>query len=177
MVTITKQRRGRMSKLRASVLGGVDGVITSFAVVAGGSAGGMSLRAIGIIGASSVVADGLSMGVSEFLSSTSERAVEENEASVIKRPSAVKRGRPWVLGTLCFLSFVISGVIPLATFLLSGGSVLACAMFSMSELMVLGALRTLFSKEALLRGLLQTLSLGSAAGAVAYAVGSVAHVV
>ena len=51
-----------MSLLRASLLGGVDGVITSFAIVAGTHAGEMTMDTLWVIGISSLVADGPSMG-------------------------------------------------------------------------------------------------------------------
>lgn len=157
-----------MSAFRATLLGGVDGVVTSFTVVAGVYAGGLAQRVALIVGTSSVLADGLSMGVSEFLSSESTQANIDNNASV----QDVRGGRApaWWLGILCFTSFVICGAVPIVTFLLSNGSLLATAMFSLVELMLLGAGRTLQSREPLLLGLFQTSLLGAAAGGVAYGV-------
>lgn len=155
--------------LRASILGGVDGVITSFAVVAGASAGGLGKDAVWVVGASSVLADGLSMGVSEFLSSSAEQA--RGVASSTASPS------PTILGLACFASFVVCGAVPVLLFLATQGAVLACACFSLVELMLLGVARTQFTKEALWRGVLQTSLLGAAAGGVAYGVGAWIRVV
>lgn len=149
-----------MTVLRASILGGVDGTITSFAVVAGADAGALGASAALVVGASSVLADGLSMGVSEYLSSTSERAAGRDGA------------RPVLLGLACFASFVACGAVPLAVFVLATGRrLLAAAMFALVELMLLGARRTRFTDEPLLVGLAQTAALGAAAGGVAYGVG------
>ena len=154
-----------MTILRASILGGVDGVITSFAIVAGSSAASFDRHTVLVVGTSSVLADGLSMGVSEYLSSTSERAAS----------GARGRARPLVLGVACFASFVACGFVPIVVFLLGGQSLLACAMFALVELMLLGSGRTLFTSEPLLAGLVQTTTLGSLAGATAYGVGRLVH--
>eukprot|EP00904_Undaria_pinnatifida_P006764 jgi/Undpi1/3217/HiC_scaffold_15.g06591.m1 len=53
---------------KAAVFGALDGVLTSFAVVAGAAGGGLSPQTILIVGISSIVADGLSMGLGEYLS-------------------------------------------------------------------------------------------------------------
>jgi len=157
-----------MTVLRASLLGGVDGVITSFAVVAGASAASLTTRSLFVVGVSSVIADGFSMGISEFLSSTSERrATRDEEARASIRPAA--------FGAACFSSFVACGAVPILSFVLARGSILSCAMFSLVELMLLGAARTLVTGEELLVGLVQTASLGAAAGAVAYGVAATVH--
>ena len=157
-----------MSLLRASLLGGVDGVITSFAIVAGTHAGALSMNALWIVGISSLVADGLSMGVSEYLSSATavakgEQLQNANDAS------------PSLLGFSCFLSFVACGIVPTVLYAVTDGRLLAVAMFTLVELMLLGALRTVFSRENVLWGLVQTASLGALAGAVAYGVGIGIH--
>eukprot|EP00903_Cladosiphon_okamuranus_P015404 g14228.t1 len=54
---------------KAAVFGALDGVLTSFAVVAGASGGGLGTQAVLIVGVSTIVADGLSMGLGEYLSS------------------------------------------------------------------------------------------------------------
>lgn len=152
-----------MSLLRASVLGGVDGVITSFAIVASVGATSLSTRVVAIVGSASVLADGTSMGISEFLSSTAE-------ASSSSQPSRLSAAR---LGIACLLSFIVSGCIPILVYITTT-SLLSCAMFSLVELMILGALRTRFSGEALLHGVFQTTVLGAFAGGVAYAAARVA---
>jgi VIT1/CCC1 family predicted Fe2+/Mn2+ transporter len=154
-----------MTLLRASVLGGVDGVITSFAIVAASAAGGVSLEAVVVVGAASVLADGLSMGISEYLSSYSQAA--RGRVALVDRPE--------VLGLACFFSFVVCGCVPLFVYVVGNQRVLACAMFSLVELMLLGAARTLFTQEWILAGLVQTSVLGSLAGGVAYGVGYAAH--
>jgi vacuolar iron transporter family protein len=52
-----------------AVFGGLDGILTSFAIVAGAAGGGMTPQVVLVLGFSNIFADALSMGVGEFLSS------------------------------------------------------------------------------------------------------------
>jgi vacuolar iron transporter family protein len=72
--------------LKPVIFGGLDGILTSFAIVAGAAGGGLSPQVVLILGFSNIFADALSMGVGEFLSSKatnewilSERKREEWE--------------------------------------------------------------------------------------------------
>jgi len=70
----------------AVIFGGLDGILTSFAIVAGAAGGNLSPQVVLILGFSNIFADALSMGCGEFLSSKatnewilSERKREEWE--------------------------------------------------------------------------------------------------
>jgi VIT1/CCC1 family predicted Fe2+/Mn2+ transporter len=54
------------------IFGGLDGILTSFAIVAGAAGGNLSSGVVMILGFSNIFADALSMGVGEFLSSKAE---------------------------------------------------------------------------------------------------------
>lgn len=58
--------------LKPIIFGGLDGILTSFAIVAGSAGGNLSTGVILILGFSNIFADALSMGVGEFLSSKAE---------------------------------------------------------------------------------------------------------
>ena len=143
-----------MTVFRATLLGGVDGIITSFAVVAGAHAGHLDRSVVRIVGLSSIIADGLSMGVSEYLSSVSD----------IKVHGKIYYS-PVLSGVACFCSFVVCGLIPLLT---SNANLLASAAFSITALMLLGIAKTVITKEEILWAMLQTTLLGSLAGGVGY---------
>jgi DNA damage-binding protein 1 len=68
------------------IFGGLDGIITTFSIVAAGFGANFSISSIIIMGMANLVADAMSMGIGEFLSSffenkyiLSERAKEEYE--------------------------------------------------------------------------------------------------
>lgn len=151
--------------LRAALLGAVDGVITSFAIVAGANALAETTVTVAVIGTSSLVADGLSMGVSEYISSASERALVSPPSTL---PSAA------TLGAVCFLSFVVCGALPLVVFLVTNGSLLVCSSSTILELMGLAFARARVTKEASWIALTQTTLLGVLAGGAALGVGVLA---
>jgi len=58
--------------LKPIIFGGLDGILTSFAIVAGAAGGRLDPSVVLILGFSNIFADALSMGVGEFLSSKAE---------------------------------------------------------------------------------------------------------
>ena len=61
------------------VYGANDGIITTFAVVAGAAGAGLSTTVIIILGFANLVGDGISMGMSNFLSLRSRKSFEARE--------------------------------------------------------------------------------------------------
>lgn len=61
------------------VYGGIDGAVTTFAVVAGAEGAGLSSSVVIILGFANLVADGFSMSVGAYLSSKSEKALYHKE--------------------------------------------------------------------------------------------------
>jgi VIT1/CCC1 family predicted Fe2+/Mn2+ transporter len=58
--------------IKSITYGGVDGIITTFSVVAGTTGAGLSSGIVIILGIANLVADGISMGVGDYLSSKAE---------------------------------------------------------------------------------------------------------
>lgn len=139
--------------LRPIVLGSVDGLVTSFVVVAGGFAGDVSKRATLAIGASSLVADAFSMGTSEYLSSRTETTF----------------GKALVFGVACFLSFIVFGMIPLVTFASTTDSNIAPTIVSfVASLVVVAVMRAYVTQS--WASIVEIVLLGSVAGAIAFLV-------
>lgn len=65
------------SYLRDFIYGGIDGAITTFAVVAGVQGANLDEAVVIILGAANLIADGFSMAVSNFLGSRAERQRRE----------------------------------------------------------------------------------------------------
>lgn len=65
------------SYLRDAVLGGIDGAVTTFAVVAGSIGASLPGGVVVVLGVSNLLADGLSMGVGNFLGVRSENQRRE----------------------------------------------------------------------------------------------------
>ncbi len=59
--------------LRDFIYGAIDGIVTTFAVVAGAAGAGLSSRVVIILGVANLVADGFSMSVSNYSGARAER--------------------------------------------------------------------------------------------------------
>ncbi|MHC4953780.1 MAG: VIT1/CCC1 transporter family protein [Planctomycetota bacterium] len=73
------------SYLGDGVLGAIDGAITTFAIVAGATGAGLSGGIALVLGLANVLADGFSMGVSNFLKAKSDRQVVERARRMEER--------------------------------------------------------------------------------------------
>lgn len=161
--------------LRAAVYGANDGIVTTFAVVAGVAGAGLSPKIIIVLGLANMFADGLSMGIGDYLGEKSEQRMRQAQAKKFKN------GHLWVTGVVTFIAFVLAGIMPLTPYLAEffgvtiepsyqlGVSVAAtgCALF------IVGSLRTLFIKGSWIRNGLEMLAIGTIAASVAYMVGGV----
>lgn len=67
------------------VYGGIDGIVTTFAIVAASAAAGLETGVILVLGFANVLADAISMGVSDYLSNRSEHdQYQKQRRSVIR---------------------------------------------------------------------------------------------
>ena len=158
--------------LKDMVYGANDGLITTFAVVAGVEGGALTRRAVLVVGLANLLADGLSMGVGNYLSIRSQESVRRTLAL------PEEEARPARHGAATFLAFVATGAIPLVPYVLSIWPVstrLASAVVStFAALFAVGALRSAVTEESPLTGGLEMLGLGAAVAAVAYYAGTLA---
>jgi len=65
--------------LKSAVYGGLDGIITTFAVVAGVAGASLSVGIVIILGFANLLADGISMAIGDYLSTKSEREYHSSE--------------------------------------------------------------------------------------------------
>lgn len=71
--------------IRDVVYGALDGIVTTFAIVAGAAGAGFSGGVVIIFGFANLVADGISMGFGAFLGSKSEKDFVKAEKKVLKQ--------------------------------------------------------------------------------------------
>ena len=156
--------------IRELVYGANDGIITTFAVVAGVAGGGLPLSAVLIIGAANLLADGLSMGVGSYLAIRAHESVLESQAL------PVQEAQPFRHGAATFIAFVAAGVVPLVPYTippLSLDRFASSILLTMLALFTVGALRSMISNAKWWRAGLEMFSLGAIVAAVAFASGSV----
>lgn len=154
------------------VYGGIDGTVTTFAVIAGVLGAGLSSQIILILGFANLFADGFSMAVSNYLSSKSLHELEKIEKHFDVKKEALKDA----LAT--FVSFAFFGLIPLLPFVASFFSqVPQEKVFIISSgatavaFILIGYGRARVTKKNVPRSILETLSIGVGAATIAFVVG------
>ncbi|MCI0685012.1 MAG: VIT1/CCC1 transporter family protein [Gemmataceae bacterium] len=147
------------------VYGANDGAITTFAVVAGVTGADLSLHIVLILGLANLLADGFSMGASNYLAMRSRGEGQH----LLNRSTAARHG----LAT--FVSFVVVGAIPLIGYMLPGpqGQRFPVAiLFTLCSLYGVGAARSYFTGRSWWRSGLEMVVVGALAAGVAYGVGA-----
>lgn len=160
--------------IRDLVYGANDGIITTFAVVAGVAGGELSHRAVLVIGAANLAADGFSMGVGNFLAIRADESAREAD----NLPE--EEARPARHGAATFAAFVAAGAIPLSPYVLPGPSeyrFVSSTLATLAALFAVGAARTLVTAGRWWRTGLEMLALGALVAATAYAAGALAAMV
>ena len=152
------------------VYGALDGVITSLAVVAGTAGAHLETRVGIILGIANLVADGLSMGASNYLGLKSE--LEQANHSVAEEA-------PWRHGLATAVAFALVGAVPLAGYLVApladlpilpvAGALAAVALLGA------GAVRAPFVRKPMWVSAGEMLLVGGAATAAAYGAGAAAE--
>lgn len=150
------------------VYGANDGIITTFAVIAGAAGAGFSSTVIIVLGVANLVADGFSMGASSYLSLKSEQKVDDVSSDISAR-------NPLMDGIVTFIAFVIAGSLPLIPFFVPSAAQNAFLVSSIATgvaFFVVGASRSLVIKgNAFIAGL-EMLIVGAVASTIAYLLGS-----
>jgi VIT1/CCC1 family predicted Fe2+/Mn2+ transporter len=154
--------------VRELIYGANDGIVTTFAVVAGVAGGGLSLRVVLIMGAANLFADGVSMAAGNYLSIRSHEGVlaaqelPEEEASPLRHAAAT------------FLAFVGAGAVPLVPYMVPDFPLdrftasIALTLFAM---FAVGASRALIARARWWTAGLEMLVLGAVVAALAYGSG------
>ncbi len=155
--------------VRELIYGANDGIITTFAVVAGVSGGGLPLQVVLIIGAANLFADGLSMAVGNYL------AIRSHESVLEAQNLPEEESSPFRHGLATFAAFVLAGVLPLVPYTIPDlpadrfGSSVALTLLA---LFAVGASRSLIANVRWWIGGAEMLALGGVVAAIAYASGA-----
>ena len=155
--------------IRDLTYGANDGIITTFAVVAGVAGGALSHTAVLVVGAANLAADGLSMAVGNVLSIRAHESAREAESL------PEEEAHPWKHGLATFMAFVCAGVLPLAPYLVPAAPTnrfVSSGTLTLVALFVVGAARSLVTADRWWRAGLEMLGLGILVAAAAYAAGA-----
>jgi VIT1/CCC1 family predicted Fe2+/Mn2+ transporter len=154
---------------RDVVYGANDGVITTFAVVAGVTGGTLAPVTVLVLGVANLLADGLSMGVGNYLGIRSDERVREAQQLPEQEAFPIRHG----LAT--FVAFVLAGAVPLLPYVFSHGATNLFALstaLSLAVLFVIGAARARVGTGSWWANGAEMLLLGIIVGAAAYYAGA-----
>ena len=165
------KRSVRRKYLPEFVYGGIDGTVTTFAVVAGSIGASLGSSIVLILGFANLFADGFSMAVSNYLSTKSRNDLERHNENK-------RNARKTALAT--FVAFILIGFVPLLSFVLAlatKNNYLVSNQFVYSfiltaiSLFVIGYLKGEVTGKHKLFSSLETLIVGGIAAFVAFLVG------
>ncbi len=165
MARITIYERGEY--LSSVVFAIADGIVTTFAIVAGSAGASLSPNIVLILGFANLFADGFSMASGNYLGRKSEIEYEEVRG---KNPKYI--GTPLIHGILTFASFSLSGLIPLLPFLFSDSNPFMISTFLVIlSLLGAGFLKSFYIRENPIKGGVEVFATGGLAAFVAFVTG------
>ena len=153
----------KIIKIRSIVYGGLDGIITIFNLIAGSSGAKLNKKKTIIIGTATLIADAISMGVSDY---TSTKA--SNKTNNLKE-------NPTINAINTFISFVIFGLIPLLTFILINGdnnTIFKSSISTIFAMFILGGLKSKYTNENWIKISISTSFFGMFAACISYLIGN-----
>lgn len=151
------------------VYGANDGLVTTFAAVAGVEGGALSAVTVLIVGIANLAADGLSMGIGNYL------AIRAREKAREADHLPEDESQPARHGVATFLAFVVAGAVPLLPYAAAVAAPLrgwSSAALTLVTLFAVGAARGFVTNSRWWRAGLEVLALGALAGAVAFGAGA-----
>jgi VIT1/CCC1 family predicted Fe2+/Mn2+ transporter len=168
-------KRNLEDYLREFVYGGIDGAVTTFAVVAGATGARFDTKVIVVLGFANLFADGFSMSVGSYLSTKSEHEVMHKRGDVDHdEPSAVLNG----LAT--YTAFILVGFVPLIVYTADlifhfgvSRPFFVTSILTGLAFAGIGFLKSRVANTPMLRAILETLILGAIAASFAYFLGDV----
>jgi vacuolar iron transporter family protein len=153
--------------IKSIVYGGLDGIITTFAVVSGVIGAQLAVSIILIMGFANLIADGFSMAAGSYLSAKAEgeRKHQISHTAIMESLST-------------FTSFVVFGFLPLLPFIFAYVSpVIAQNVIGLSVLMTfctlaaLGILKARILNISIAKSATEVVIIGGAASLIAYGIG------
>jgi VIT1/CCC1 family predicted Fe2+/Mn2+ transporter len=156
--------------IRDLVYGANDGIITTFAVVAGVTGGSLSTIAVLIVGVANLAADGVAMGVGNLL------AIRSHESALAAAGRPEEEAYPWKHGMATLVAFVVAGAIPLLPYMLpvpESARLFASTLLTLASLFGVGAARAMVTLDRWWKAGIEMLLLGGVVALAAYGAGAI----
>jgi len=157
------------------VYGGIDGAVTTFAVVAGATGARFDNKIVLVLGFANLIADGFSMGVGSYLSSKSEHELMRKRGEATDNEAS-----PVINGVSTYASFILFGLVPLLVYAVNAvfdaniQNLFAVSLVLTTFAFVgIGVLKSRVAESPLARAITETVILGAIAASLAYVLGDV----
>jgi vacuolar iron transporter family protein len=155
--------------IRDLVYGANDGIITTFAVVAGVTGGSLSHLAVLVVGVANLAADGVAMGVGNLL------AIRAHESALAADGRPEEEAYPWKHGLATLVAFVVAGAVPLLPYVMPvqpGRRLIWSVLLAMASLFGVGVARAIVTRDRWWRTGCEMLLLGGVVAVAAYGAGA-----
>jgi VIT1/CCC1 family predicted Fe2+/Mn2+ transporter len=155
--------------IRDLVYGANDGIITTFAVVAGVTGGSLSHLAVLVVGVANLAADGVAMGVGNLI------AIRSHESALAADGRPEEETYPWKHGLATLVSFVVAGTVPLLPYMMpiqDGSRLPWSVLLTMTSLFGVGVARAAVTRDRWWRAGFEMLLLGGVVAVAAYGAGA-----
>ena len=150
------------------IYGANDGIVTTFAVVAGVTGAALYPSVVVILGIANLLADAFSMGMSDYLSRQSDIAYQ----ATLGENAAIEKA-PVYTALVTFVSFVIAGWTPLLPYITAIRPLFELSVVTTAVVFFLvGASRTFVTRRSWYRSGAEMLGIGLLAAGVAYGTGA-----
>lgn len=155
------------------VYGGIDGAVTTFAVVAGATGARFDTKILLVLGFANLIADGFSMGVGSYLSSKSEQELMRKRGKSTKDEAS-----PVINGLSTYAAFILIGLVPLLAYTVNmifdmnwTNLFLISCILTAFAFAGIGVLKSRVAETPIIRAITETVILGAIAASLAYVLG------
>ena len=151
------------------IYGGIDGSVTTFAIVSGVMGASLAPVIVLILGFANLFADGFSMAISNYLSTISENELNKNNKYNAKKTASATFAAFIIVGFIPLLSFVLAAITK-SEFLIRNQFIYSIILTGLAFLFI-GWFKGKITKKNEIKSSLQTLLIGGTAAFVSFFVG------
>lgn len=167
-------RRAWRPYVRDVIYAANDGIVTTFAVIAGSQGAKLPAVAVLALGFANLAADGLAMGMGNYLGVKSEAAASAHDSGNTFHELRASRAAARH-GGVTWASFVLAGFVPLVPYVIardtSYSTFIVATVLAAIQLFLIGASHTLVTARRWWVGGSEMLLVGTLAGGAAYLAG------
>ena len=157
----------KASFLGDAVFAASDGIITTFAIVAGAAGASLDSGVVLVLGFANLFADGISMAAGNYLGVKSEIEFEQAEGKGDEH-----EGSPIKHGAVTLVSFSFAGLVPIIPFIFNVQSTfIASALLVGVAMFLIGFLKSLYTKKSFIKSGMEMLVIGGFAAFAAFTIG------